>query len=131
MSILVAYYSRVGENYFGGEYRYIEVGNTQKAADMIAEITGADLFKIEQAKPYSDNYRTCVDEARKDYQKKARPQLTAFPDSLDGYAKYILAIPITAEQCRWRYIPSWNITAGKERPFIPSVQMREADCRIP
>ena len=48
MAKLVAYYSRADENYFGGQLRYIEVGNTEKAAKMIAEQTGADLFKIEQ-----------------------------------------------------------------------------------
>ena len=45
MAKLVAYYSRADENYFGGQLRYIEVGNTEKAAKMIAEQTGADLFK--------------------------------------------------------------------------------------
>lgn len=42
MAKLVAFYSRADENYFGGAKRYIEVGNTEKAAAMIADITGAD-----------------------------------------------------------------------------------------
>lgn len=41
---LVAFYSRADENYFGGSYRYITVGNTEKAAKMIAKATGAELF---------------------------------------------------------------------------------------
>ncbi len=44
MAKLVAFYSRADENYFGGQYRYIEVGNTEKVANMISEITGADFF---------------------------------------------------------------------------------------
>ena len=32
MAKLVVFYSRADENYFGGKYRYIEVGNTEKAA---------------------------------------------------------------------------------------------------
>lgn len=48
MKKLVAFYSRADENYFGGTIRNIKVGNTEKAAEMIAEITGAELFKIEQ-----------------------------------------------------------------------------------
>ena len=48
MAKLVAFYSRADENYFGGSMKYIQIGNTEKAAKMIAKITGADLFKIEQ-----------------------------------------------------------------------------------
>lgn len=48
---MAALYSRANENYFGGAYRYIAVGNTEKAANMVVAATGADLFKIEQLKP--------------------------------------------------------------------------------
>jgi len=41
--ILVAYFSRTGENYAVGN---IEKGNTHIVADMIAEMTGADTFEI-------------------------------------------------------------------------------------
>lgn len=46
MSKLVIFYSRADENYFGGSYRCIEVGNTEEIAKMIAEKIGAKLFKI-------------------------------------------------------------------------------------
>ena len=46
MSILIAYYSRAGENYFGGAYRRISAGNTEKAAEMLAALTGGVLYKI-------------------------------------------------------------------------------------
>lgn len=48
MAKLVAFYSRADENYFGGAMKYVEVGNTEKIARMIVDITGADIFKIEQ-----------------------------------------------------------------------------------
>lgn len=48
MAKLIVSYSRADENYFGGRYRSVEAGNTEKIARMIAEATGADLFKIEQ-----------------------------------------------------------------------------------
>ena len=41
MAKLVAFYSRADENYFGDSMKYIQTGNTEKAAKMIAEITGA------------------------------------------------------------------------------------------
>ena len=69
MAKLIAYFSRADENYFGGQYRRIEVGNTEKAAAMIAEITGGKLFKIEQKVPYSADYQTCIAEAKRIYRK--------------------------------------------------------------
>lgn len=69
MAKLVVFYSRADENYFGGQHRYIKVGNTEKAAKTIAQITGADLFKIEQKVPYAADYNTCVAEARKDFRR--------------------------------------------------------------
>ena len=36
MKTLIAFYSRAGENYFGGAYRRISVGNTEQAARMLA-----------------------------------------------------------------------------------------------
>ena len=50
---LVVYYSRANENYVSGQLRRLEIGNTQKAADIIARHTGADEFKIEQQNPYN------------------------------------------------------------------------------
>ena len=43
MAILIAFYSRAGENYFGGAYRRISVGNTEKAAEMLAGLTGGSF----------------------------------------------------------------------------------------
>lgn len=64
MNALIVFYSRAYENYFDGSLQYIEVGNTEKVANMIKEITGADMFKIEQKFPYSKSYNTCIEEAR-------------------------------------------------------------------
>lgn len=93
MAALIAFYSRADENYFGGAYRTITVGNTEKAANMIAEITGGDLFKIEQENPYSAVYNTCIAEAKKDLQSNARPELTALPKSIDEYDEIYLGYP--------------------------------------
>ncbi len=45
---LIAFYSRADENYFNGTLRVLTVGNTEVAAGIIQELTGVDLFKIEQ-----------------------------------------------------------------------------------
>lgn len=93
MAKLIAFYSRADENYFGGSRRYISVGNTEKAAKMIAAATGGTLFKIEQKVPYAADYDTCIAQAKKDLQAKARPALVSMPDSLDDYDEIYLGYP--------------------------------------
>ena len=90
MAKLVVFYSRADENYFSGSYRYISTGNTEKVANMIAEVTGAELFKIEQKVPYAADYDTCIAQAKKDLQAKARPELVSMPDSLEDYDEIYL-----------------------------------------
>ena len=102
MAKLVAFYSRAGENYFGGQYRKIEVGNTEKAAKMIAEATGAELFKIEQKVPYSDDYKECVAEAAKDFKENARPELAVMPENLNDYDEiYIMETRPLSKRKSW------------------------------
>ena len=96
MAALIAYYSRAGENYFGGAYRRIAVGNTEKAANMLAELTGGELYKIEQEQPYSEGYKTCIAEAKADLQKKARPEVLNLPDDLDAYDEIYLCLLYTS-----------------------------------
>lgn len=93
MAKLIVFYSRADENYFSGAHRYIPVGNTEKAANMIAEVTGAELFKIEQQAPYAADYDTCIAQAKKDLKAKARPELVSIPDGLDGYDEIYLGYP--------------------------------------
>lgn len=93
MAKLVVFYSRADENYFSGSRRYISTGNTEKVANMIAAATGADLFKIEQKVPYAADYNTCIAQAKRDLQAKARPELASMPDSLENYTEIYLGYP--------------------------------------
>ena len=47
MSSIVIYFSRTGENYFGGELKNIEKGNTEVIAEYIQELDNADLYSID------------------------------------------------------------------------------------
>lgn len=93
MAKLVAFYSRADENYFGGTKKYISEGNTKKAAEKIAELTGADLFEIVQEVPYAADYDTCIAEAKRDLKAKARPKVKNLPESLDAYDEIYLGYP--------------------------------------
>lgn len=70
--VLVAFFSRADENYNVG---YIEKGNTQIIAEMIAEETGGTLFHIETVTPYPADYMECIDVAKKELNSKARPAI--------------------------------------------------------
>ncbi len=48
MAKLAVFYSRADKNYFGGSYRYITEGNTEKAAKMIAAAAGAALWVLQK-----------------------------------------------------------------------------------
>ena len=93
MPALIAYYSRADENYFGGTLRYIDKGNTRIAAEILQALTDADMFRIEQLTPYSKDYNSCIEEARSDLRRNARPELKAMPESLDKYDTIYLGFP--------------------------------------
>jgi len=42
MGALIAYFSRRGENYVSGKLKELSVGNTEVAAGMLQQLTGAD-----------------------------------------------------------------------------------------
>ena len=120
MAALIAFYSRAGENYFGGAYRRISVGNTEKVAEMLADLTGGELYKIEQAEPYSDDYKTCVAQAREDWQKNARPAVLDLPDDLDAYDEIYLGYPNycgTMPMAVYTFLEAYDFTGKTIHPF--------------
>lgn len=123
--ILIAYYSRADENYLNGALRYIKKGNTEKVAEHIQRRIGGDLFKIEQIQPYSKDYNSCIAEAQEDLKRNARPQLKAYPDSIDDYTDIYLGYPIYWGHSLWLYGPSWIDSILEVKTSIPSVHMKE------
>lgn len=59
---LIIYFSRADENYAVG---FIDKGNTEYIAEFVRDETGADMFKVEPEVPYSKDYNTCIEEAKK------------------------------------------------------------------
>jgi len=90
---LVAFYSRADENYVSGMIKTLDIGNTEIAAGIIAKLIGADTFKIEQAQPYSQNYNECIAQAQADQNRNARPELKAYPETLEQYKVIYLGFP--------------------------------------
>lgn len=91
--ILVAYFSRKGENYWNGNIKNIAKGNTEVVAEMIGTMTGGELFQVETVKPYAEDYHACVKEAVSELRVNARPELKRYLDTLHDYDTIILGFP--------------------------------------
>lgn len=120
MATLIAFYSRAGENYFGGVHRRVSVGNTEKAAEILAEMSEGELYKIEQAQPYSDDYDTCTAEAKADLRKNARPEVPTLPDNLDGYDEIYLGYPNywgTMPMAVYTFLEHYDFSGKTVHPF--------------
>ncbi len=68
--VLVAFFSRAGENYSVGN---VKTGNTQIVAQMIADATNANLFHIKPVKEYPADYSECTEVAKNERNANARP----------------------------------------------------------
>lgn len=82
---LIAYYSRRGQNFVGGGFRELEVGNTELAAEMLRVLTRADIFPIEPERDYDADFCRCMDQARQDLLRGTRLELKRWPENWDGY----------------------------------------------
>ena len=96
--VLIAYFSRAGKNYVAGDIVDLPEGNTAVAARLAAEhleAAGHEVatFEIVRAMPYADDYRECVDEARRELAENARPELAVAPGDVSGYDAVLLAYP--------------------------------------
>lgn len=68
-------------------------GNTAGIAEEIQRQTDADLFEITLVKPYSSDYNTVLDEAQRDQNEQARPELATHVENMEDYDVIILGYP--------------------------------------
>ncbi|MGM9593001.1 MAG: flavodoxin [Candidatus Onthomonas sp.] len=118
--ILIVYYSRKGENYWNGEIRSLEKGNTEIVAELIQEAVGGDLFEIETETPYSADYATCTQEAQQELRDNARPALKEYPDDLDGYDTIFVGYPNwwgTMPMALFTFLERYNLSGKRILPF--------------
>jgi len=92
--ILLAYYSRAGENYYYGGRRILEVGNTEVLARMIRQLIACDVYRIEAADPYSDDYDATVDRNVREQNDNARPGIANPRTSISDYDTVLVGSPI-------------------------------------
>lgn len=68
-------------------------GNTKGVAEEIQRQTGADLFEITLVNPYSSDYNTVLDEAQRDQNAQARPELAGHVENMDEYDTVMIGYP--------------------------------------
>lgn len=93
MAKLILFFSRAGNNYVSGAIKKLNIGNTEVVANIIHDLTGAEMFKVEMAVPYSAEYSECIEQAKQDKTRDARPELKTYPESLDAYDTIYLGYP--------------------------------------
>ena len=106
--ILIAYYSRKGQNYVNGSIKNLAKGNTEIVAEFIQKAVGGDLFEIDTVKNYPIDYTECTEVAKDEIRQKARPELKKYLDSIDEYDTIFLGYPI------WWSVPPMAVSAFLE-----------------
>jgi len=110
-TVLLAYFSRAGENYHYGGRTRLKTGNTEVMAGMISQLLGCDVHRIEAADPYPDNYAATVERNVREQDAKARPAVANPLTSVGRYDTVLLGSPI------------WNVRA----PMIMSTFAESLD----
>ena len=117
---LIVYYSRKGENYWNGSIKNLEKGNTEIVAEMIADITGGDLFEVDTVKTYAADYYECIDDAKAELREGARPELKAYMDSLDGSDTIFVGFPNwwgTMPMAMFTFLERYDLSGKRILPF--------------
>lgn len=121
MRDLVIYFSRNGENYFGGVLKSIDKGNTEVIAEYIHEFTDADLFKVEAVSDYPQDYMKCTDIAKKELQDNARPQIKETLQSIADYDTIYIGFPNwwgTLPMPMFTQLEQLDFTGKTVKPFV-------------
>ena len=134
MSDLVIYFSRAGENYFGGKLMNIEKGNTEVIAEYIQELTGADLFKVEPVVEYPEDYMKCIDVAKKEMQSNARPEIKESLNDISDYDTIFIGFPNwwgTLPMPMFTQLEQLDFTGKVVKPFVTRSEERRVgkECR--
>lgn len=110
--VLLAYFSRAGENYFNGGRTTLEVGNTAVLARMMAGLVDVDLFEITAAEAYPEAYDPTVVRNKQEQEDDARPRIAGTLPDVAGYDTVLLGSPI------------WNVRAPMIlRTFVEAVDL--------
>lgn len=107
--ILVAYFS--------------QTGNTEHIAQMIANDTNADIFRIEANTPYPEDYDTLTQVAQEEQNSDARPEINNTIDNISDYDVIFVGYPIwwgDMPQIMYTFLESYDFNGKTVIPFSTS-----------
>lgn len=92
-NILIAYYSRRGQNYVSGNVVNLWIGNTEIVAQKIEKLTNGEMFRIDTVRDYPIDYTACTEAAQKELRTNVRPRLMDKVDGMEQYDMVFLGYP--------------------------------------
>lgn len=98
-------------------------GNTEQMAQFIQDETGGELFTIEPAIPYTDDYDTLLDIAQQEQADNARPELASQVENWDSYEVIFVGYPdwwSDAPMLIYSFLESYDWTGKTLIPFCTS-----------
>ena len=96
-------------------------GNTESVAKVIAGALGADLFRIETAEPYPEDYDATLDVAKAEQRRDARPELSAHVRDMGQYDTVFLGYPNwwgTLPMALFTFIEAHDLSSKRVIPFV-------------
>lgn len=112
-NVVVAYFSRRGENYVSGSIKNLLRGNAELIAEYAQRATNGDLFEIATMEAYPADYYACTDVAQAEKNANARPELTHTVDNMDTYDTIVLVYPNwwgTMPMAVYTFLESYDFT---------------------
>ena len=100
---------------------FTRTGNTRVIAGQICRALGADMFQIEPAEPYPEDYQATVSQAQDEREAGYEPPLKATISNIGSYNVIFLGFPIwgmTAPSSIRSFLSSHDLSGKTVVPFI-------------
>ena len=98
-------------------------GNTESVANEIQAQTGADIFEIVPAEPYTDDYNTLLDIAQEEQANGARPAIADTVENFDQYETVYLGFPNwwgDMPMILYTFLDAYDFSGKTIAPFVTS-----------
>ncbi len=98
-------------------------GNTESVAKEIQSQTGADIFEIVPATPYTTDYNTLLDVAQNEKRDNARPAISGTVENLDDYDIIYLGFPnwwADMPMVLYTFLDTYDLSGKTIAPFVTS-----------
>jgi len=96
-------------------------GNARTLAGQIAQVTGGDLFEIRTVTPYPNNYDECINVAREEQNRNARPAISGSVTNMAQYGTVFLCYPNwwgTLPMAVFTFLEAYNFSGKTIYPLV-------------